>query len=505
MGTKTPRFNLNQFEGEDKPKWLQTYNEDMAEIDARGLDRATYDPANINGNAFLSSNHKMTGYARASEFTPVVSGDSPLSAIGKLEAGVVASGDMRKAVYDTNGDGVVDHAEVADEANSVAWASVVGRPVALPNPNALTIQLGGVTATTYTGSAAATVNATPASIGAASLVGGRVPAAQLPISSATDSDSATDVANSLAVKTVSDATKGEIGRIDTALVNKASLAAEQLANRIYPGVDLSVKFTTEIAGYNDVWAWIKARIQAANFLGVNVGDYIPFTAGGNNIKAEIAGIDTYYNYGDTAAKHHIDFISRDCWPDTIQFNLVNYNNGTTVSPSPWLASNLYAKLNSLSMQVPNATTANPALVAVDYTTTGVYDKLPAALKAVISPKRLLLPSRYTAGALLTDDNSWAWADAGKLWIPSEIEVYGCTHWGSRNGYSGGGFQQYAIFATNMKRVKGAGDGGSRSGWWLLSAYGGYSTHCAIVYSYGDATNSSASYTSIRVPVCFRIA
>ena len=291
------------------------------------------------------------------------------------------------------------------------------------------------------------------------------------------------------------------------LAGKAAFAAEQIANRRYPGVDLTVKFAGEI-GSTNVWTWIKQRIDAAEmdgYEGLNIHDYIPFVAGGNVIKAEIGGIDTYYNYGDTAVPHHIDFISRDCWPDTHVFNKVNYNNGTSVSPSPWLASDLYAWLNSLAMQVPNATTANPAMVDVDYSATGVYDKLPAELKAVIVQKRALLPSRYTAGSLLTDDNSWAWADMGKLWIPSEIEVYGCEHWGSKNGYSSGGFQQYPIFATNMKRVKGAGDGGTRAYWWLLSANGGYATNFACVSSNGNGDYGSASHTTIRAPLCFRIA
>lgn len=291
------------------------------------------------------------------------------------------------------------------------------------------------------------------------------------------------------------------------LAGKAAFAAEQIANRRYPGVDLTVKFAGEI-GSTNVWTWIKQRIDAAEmdgYEGLNIHDYIPFVAGGNVIKAEIGGIDTYYNYGDTAVPHHIDFISRDCWPDTHVFNKVNYNNGTSVSPSPWLASDLYAWLNSLAMQVPNATTANPAMVDVDYSATGVYDKLPAELKAVIVQKRALLPSRYTVGSLLTDDNSWAWADMGKLWIPSEIEVYGCEHWGSKNGYSSGGFQQYPIFATNMKRVKGAGDGGTRASWWLLSAYGGNSAYFALVGYYGYGHYHYASYTAIRAPLCFRIA
>lgn len=288
------------------------------------------------------------------------------------------------------------------------------------------------------------------------------------------------------------------------LSNKANVATEQIVNRIYKGSDLTEKFAVEIALHSDVWAWIKARIQAVNYTGLHVGDYIPFVAGDNTIKAEIAGMDTYYQYADAIVGHHIDFISRDCWPDTHVLNKVNYNNGTGISPHPWLASDLYAWLNSLSTQVPNATTANPALVAVNYSTTGVYDKLPAALKAVIVNKRALLPMRYTAGALLNDDNNWAWADAGKLWIPSEVEVYGCEHWGSRNGYSGGGFQQYPIFSGNMKRIKGAGNGGDRCHWWLLSAYSGSPSVFASVSYSGAADSLAASLTSLRASLCFRI-
>ncbi len=47
--------------------------------------------------------------------------------IGDDGAGV---GDMRKDVYDTDGDGVVDRAKTADSADSVAWADVRGKPQA---------------------------------------------------------------------------------------------------------------------------------------------------------------------------------------------------------------------------------------------------------------------------------------------------------------------------------------------------------------------------------------
>jgi hypothetical protein len=289
--------------------------------------------------------------------------------------------------------------------------------------------------------------------------------------------------------------------------------ARLILNRIYPGVDLTVKFADEIAAApfsGNVWAWIQARIQAGNFAGLLVGDFIPFTIGAHTILAEIAGINTYTRYGDGTFEvgNHIDFISRDLFPDTRQFNRANYNNGTTVSPSPWLASDLFAWLNGLQQQVPNGAAANPPLITADYRTTGLLPQLPAALRAVIVQKRALLPTRFTAGALLIDDNSWAWNNAGLLWIPSEMEIAGANMWGTllpaNPGFNVGGFVQYPIFANNMKRVKGAGDGGARAHWWTLTARGGNSTHFATVYGFGIAGNTSAS-SAIRVPVCFRIA
>ena len=89
------------------------------------------------------------------------------------------SGDMTKAVYDANGDGVVDKAE------TVPWSGVTGKPntfppsthkhtkseitdfpVSLKNPAALAISLNGTSQGAYDGSVAKSVNITPAGIGA---------------------------------------------------------------------------------------------------------------------------------------------------------------------------------------------------------------------------------------------------------------------------------------------------------------------------------------------------
>lgn len=360
----------------------------------------------------------------------------------------------------------------------------------------------------------------------------------------------------------------------------ANTSVEELTNiggtigisgdRYYEGIDLSVKFSSEIASspyLGNVWAWIKGRITANNYNGIHVNDFIPFVTTNNvTIKACVAGIDTYYRYGDSQVGHHIDFISRDCWPTTVKMNNDNYNNGlipvetmsgdgsTTafvltrqmtgvntitvggspetaftydfatstvtfdVAPAtgtnniiitgigtqhPWLASNAYAYLNSIAMQVPNGTGFNPAILQVDYTTDGVWYRLPAELKNVIVEKRALLPQRYSATGVLTTDNNFGWANAGKLWLPSEMEITGCNIWGDAK-YGTGGFVQYPIFANNMNRVKGLGNGGSRYDWWTISAHSGNSTFFVYVYYYGFMNSYSAS-RAFGAPVCFRIS
>lgn len=89
------------------------------------------------------------------------------------------NGDMTKAVYDINDDGIVDKAE------TVPWSGVTGKPntfppsthkhtkseitdfpVSLKNPAALAISLNGTSQGAYDGSVAKSVNITPAGIGA---------------------------------------------------------------------------------------------------------------------------------------------------------------------------------------------------------------------------------------------------------------------------------------------------------------------------------------------------
>lgn len=236
------------------------------------------------------------------------------------------------------------------------------------------------------------------------------------------------------------------------------------------------------------WASLQTRIRAGDFTGIHIGDFKTIVLStGETVVCEVAGIDQYYRAGDTEIGHHVDFISRDALAGGKQFNTTNTNNGTAAEPNPWRASLLFQTMND--------------------ETTGVFSTLPSDLKTCIIEKRALLESRYSAGGAVAADTGWAWNNMGKLWLPTEVEVFGHHTW-SEPGYGtgGGGCNlQYPIFTGGTKHIiKGDGHNGGRCTWWEASAPRTYATHVCYVTNSGYATNGYASYTGIRAPLCFRI-
>lgn len=269
---------------------------------------------------------------------------------------------------------------------------------------------------------------------------------------------------------------------DGVINDKWLLGATAWARHTYTERDLTTVFASEISGYSDVWAWIKARITAANWDGLMIGDYIPFQMNGQTVKAQIAGIDTYYGVMDQAVGHHIDFISRDCFNAGMKWNTTNTNQGTASESSPWLASNAYSVLNGTW-----------------------YNYLPAALKSVIVEKRFLVEIRYSSSGPLTASNSWKWTSIGKLWLPSVYEIVGSNVWGTQ-GYSEAHAVQYPIFANSWQyRRKGVGNGGSGCDWWTMTPSGVSSADVCFVGFVGRVDRTGAADWAFRGPVCFRIS
>ena len=268
---------------------------------------------------------------------------------------------------------------------------------------------------------------------------------------------------------------------ETKMGNEVLQAWDGLNHTHQAGRDLTVLFADEIADYTDEWAWVQHRLDTHMVLDLRVGDYIPIVVGSENHIAEIAGINTYRKTGDNGhgVLFHIDWITRDCYGTTVQWNTSNVNNGNATEKSPFLASNLF-----------------------DWLTNTLYPLLETKLKNVIKNKRILAPTRYSGEGQLTDDNSWEWKDFGPLWVPLEGEVFDHITW-STKGYGDGQATVYPLFANSYEhRMKGAGPGGSRCTWWLASAHSGTATYACLVGYNGNANTSYASIAT-RVPVCFR--
>lgn len=279
----------------------------------------------------------------------------------------------------------------------------------------------------------------------------------------------------------------------------------------YDGVNIKDKFKGEM-DYTEPWEWIRQRCAARDISGLHIKDYFEATVKDNSkndvlIQAQIGDINHDLGFMDTEiTAFHIDFFSKDLWSEMHVWNKVNYNNGLKEEPNPWLCSDLYAWLNSKNMNVPNAATVNPDTVAVDYTTTGVFDKLPASLQSIIVERREYPPQRYSNEGLLNDDNNLGgWKNIGKLWVPNETEVYGQIIWGTKKGYSVGTAHQFPIFMDGRTRIKHFGTGGNRNSWWLRNAQSGGSMHVTRIDLSGLASYAGASSTGISEPVCFRLS
>ena len=343
------------------------------------------------------------------------------------------------------------------------------------------------------------------------------------------------------------------GELDT-------LAVDEIVNRIYNGTNLSVKFATEIAQADSVWAWLHSRIGDGDFSGILVGDYIPVKCSNNfEFDAVIIGINTYTAWGPTPGiPAHVDMMFSKTWDTSIKYNLAAFNNGMsptesltgdgttktftltkkfpkitgvtvggnattaytyntstykitfTTAPAneasivvtcadreyPWLCSNLYYYLNSLAGNVPNGTGNDPSLEAVDYTADGIYYQLPAALQSAIVEKNVYLPKRYNSSAIQNDDTGAAAIDIGKLWLLSEMEICGTNIMGS-NGSSVAGYIQYPYFVGCGIRNK------HRLGISTATPASGNSNRISLITTQGYMSSSAAS-TATRVQPCFRI-
>lgn len=206
-----------------------------------------------------------------------------------------------------------------------------------------------------------------------------------------------------------------------------------------------------------------------------------------NVKLEVAAINPYLRHGDTElTAQHILLCSRDCLPPTLQYRCNNSVWYDTTQVNPWRGSALWETLNNADDGI---------IKLLEATSLGAY-----IFKGPNNKGMRAMLATMAAGA--GSPTNWAWTDRGRLFLPTEREVYGAPAWGNAGGYEAGDlYNQWPIFAGSARHImKGAGDGGGRSNWWLGTAYS--AATFAYVSYYGYAYATAAAYTNIRVPLCF---
>ena len=258
----------------------------------------------------------------------------------------------------------------------------------------------------------------------------------------------------------------------------------------YDGMNLSTMFTeTEL----------HQKTVAADFTDIENGDYWPITLNGtvkdyatgetktlsNAVFNLEANIQVYKQYGDTAVPNHILFCSRDLLPWTVKMRSADTTWYDDSETNPWRGSHLFQTLNAADGVLP--------LVAA----TGIGAHMYAGTNG--GGMRFLLESKATGATAAV---SWGWGDRGKLFLPTEREVWGQDIW-SEHTWGGGAAVQWPVFAGSLKHIiKGLGNGGSRYTWWCQSSYAGSAAHFALVSNYGIPYGTGAATTWLSAPLCF---
>ena len=266
-------------------------------------------------------------------------------------------------------------------------------------------------------------------------------------------------------------------------LNNAEYNRQGLVGK-YGGQNIASILAGEI-GSGTVYDALHKRITNGNFAGLRVGDYIDVplvsasgVASQQSVRFLLAHIDPYLYCGDSSKGHHIAFVASApvavaktvagvANDSFLMWNTTNTNQGTADQKNPYLGSNLKAWEKAFEAC------------------------LPEGLTKYLLTQRVLLEERYSASGPLSDSNSWSWQDIGKVWSPSEMEVYGCPVWGTK-GYSVGFDCQFDLFRDTAHRIN-----GNRYYWWLRSvASGSASDVCYVSYN-GLAIYYSATSVWVR--------
>lgn len=261
----------------------------------------------------------------------------------------------------------------------------------------------------------------------------------------------------------------------------------------YYGKDLSKIYTG---------AELHEKTAAGDYEGIVNGDYFPITLNGTYYDYADSANKTFSNavmnmvfmpffygqYGDTVTPNHCLVCSRDCMPNTMKMRSANETWYDAEATNPMLGSALYQTLNNPE---------NGIIKLVEQTELGPYIYAGPNGKGM----RFLWETKAAGETAAT---AWGWGDRGKLFLPTEREVWGQDVWSEHTYGGGGNALQWPIFAGSRRHIiKGLGNGGSRCVWWCASSRAGSAAHFCCVNYGGVAPHSGAAYAH-GVPLCFLI-
>lgn len=273
-------------------------------------------------------------------------------------------------------------------------------------------------------------------------------------------------------------------------------------NYVIEGANLKTVFGTAAAFHT--------AVAAGDFSKIRVGDYWPISLTGNFrdysvgssageyqqksfsnavVNLEVAAINPYWRYGDSGSigsgTPHVLFISRDSLPMTFKMRKTDGLWEDETSKNPWLGSALYKTLNDPNYGIVK-------LVAATDIGAYIYAGTDGNGMRYEGEKR---------DPITATTSTAAWFSRGKLFLPTEDEIWGREIFTVRNAHAMKGLP---IFDGTRRHIsKGIGDGASRSYWWTMSAVANLATNFCFVVNNCYPGNYGAS-NAYGAPVCFLV-
>lgn len=268
--------------------------------------------------------------------------------------------------------------------------------------------------------------------------------------------------------------------------------------QLYNDDDCLIPYTTQnLADYREAIYFSNTAVTLQNTQGIyyyaKSADCLPYferTCNNAVMLLEIAAINPYWRYGNSGslsgAVNHVLFVSRDCLPFTMRMRKANTVWEDTTTQNPWIGSALYKTLNDPDYGVVK-------LIKATDIGAYMYDG---------SDGNGMRYYGETRSSVTATTSSGAWTSRGKLFLPTEDEIWGRAIYTLNNAC---GHTRLPIFDGSCRHIsKGIGNGASRAVWWCMSACAGNATNFCNVGSYGFPNNYYAA-DLFGAPVCFIVA